>query len=222
MIKPAEGKRFAIERFELTQDYVNEAKIEALHKLTLHDHFDLKPGTYVRLVDKELNEVVMSDTSMERRTNVDVVERAHGHVLIAGLGIGMILRPILENPRVASVTVVEKYAEVIELNRRSGFDLNHHKLRIVNADIFEWKVPGPLRWHVIYFDIWNTIGRENRPEMDELHRRFEETLVPGGWMESWRREDCQDDINPEIKKFYRDLLERNPWALPILLRAAGK
>lgn len=223
MIKPVEGKRFAIERFELTDEYVNQAKIEALYNCTIHDHFDLKPGRYVRLVDKELNCVVMSDTSMDRRTNVEVVERAYGHVLIAGLGIGMILRPILASKKVASVTVVEKFAEVIELNRASGFDLGHPKLQIVNADITSWE-PGPLPrdWNTIYFDIWNEIDTRNLPEMNALHARFESRLAYGGWMESWRRKDSQPGVSPEIRKFYRDLIERNPWAAPILLAGSRR
>lgn len=218
----AEGKRFAIERFELTSEQVEEAKFAALCAMSLHDHYDMKPGVYTRLVDKELNEVVMSDTSMERRTNTEIIERAYGHVLIAGLGIGMILKPILASRKVHTVTVVEKYAEVIDLNMLAGFDINHPKLTLVTADILEWN-PGPLPrdWNVIYFDIWNSIGSENRPEMDELHKRFESRLAPGGWMESWRRGDCQDEISPEVKEFYRALIKRNPLAAAIMLAGSA-
>lgn len=47
------------------------------------------PGKYARLtVDGRL---FMSDTRMERITNGDFVRQAHGRVLIAGLGLGMIL-----------------------------------------------------------------------------------------------------------------------------------
>lgn len=220
----AEGQRFAIEQFEMTSEQVKIAKLSALYSMSLHDNFDMKPGIYTRLVDKELDEVVMSDTAMERRTNTEIIERARGDVLIAGLGIGMILNPILANPKVRSVTVVEKYDEVIALNMLAGFNINHRKLRLVTADIFEWDPYSvDLRggWSVIYFDIWNTIGQENRAQMDALHEKFQRRLAPGGWMESWRRADCQKELSPEIKKFYRDFIERNPWAATILLRAAS-
>lgn len=68
-------------------------------------------GTYACL--RINGRLVMSDTRMEHTTNWEVVHEAKGHVLIAGLGLGMILHPILAKEEVLSVTVVEKYADVI-------------------------------------------------------------------------------------------------------------
>jgi len=65
----------------------------------------IRPGRYARLHVGHV--LMMSDTDMERRSNVQVVQQARGHVLIAGLG--MILHPILAKPEVTRVTVVEKY-----------------------------------------------------------------------------------------------------------------
>lgn len=218
----AEGKKFAIEKFDVTESWVNEQKMISLAQFTIHEHYDMKAGTYTRLFDKELQEVVMSDAPMERRTNVEVLERARGHVLIAGLGIGMILRPILDSQNVKTVTVVEKYAEVIDLNMLSGFDINHSKLRLVTADIFDYQFVDAALFDVIYFDIWNGIGQENKKGMDELHDRFKKHLKPGGWMESWRREDCQPEISQKTKDFYRRLIQKNPAVLAILAGSIGE
>ncbi|MCX7015855.1 MAG: hypothetical protein NTW86_25425 [Candidatus Sumerlaeota bacterium] len=49
------------------------------------------PGDCMLLTVGE--EVMRSDTKMERDSNHAVVERAHGDVLVAGLGIGMIRIP---------------------------------------------------------------------------------------------------------------------------------
>lgn len=46
--------------------------------------------------------IMMSDTRHEKITNYDVVRHARGHVMLAGLGLGMIAHPILAKPEVAS------------------------------------------------------------------------------------------------------------------------
>ena len=62
------------------------------------------PGTYVKLSHN--GECVMSDTSMEKRTNMDFCCNAYGDVLVGGLGIGMIILAIQDKPEVKSITVI--------------------------------------------------------------------------------------------------------------------
>ena len=71
------------------------------------------PGKVAVLTVK--GQTMMSDSYNEQRSNRDVVWHSQGDVLIAGLGIGMILHPILKRPEVKSVTVIEKYQDVIDL-----------------------------------------------------------------------------------------------------------
>lgn len=150
-------------------------------------------GTYVNLRiadDKGRAQIMMSDLYYERETCVEVVERAHGNVLIAGLGIGMILHPILRKPDVRSLTVVEKYPEVVDLVAPTlPFD---SRLSIVTADIFTWEPPPGAPYDVIWFDIWPDMEVSRLEEMERLHRRFEPYLNrenPRLWMESWHREE---------------------------------
>lgn len=212
----AEGKRFKIEKITLTRDQVVWRKIESMQQMTIHEDYDLEAGSYMRLFDKELNQCVMSDTPMEKRTNTEVLMRARGHVLVAGLGLGMILRPMLANKKVKKVTVVEKYAEIVDLNMLAGFDINHHKLKLVTADIFDYEFIDGAKFDVIYFDIWNQIGTGNKPGMDTLHERFSKHLNVGGWMDSWRRADCQPELNPQTTAFYMNLIKTNPLAARII------
>lgn len=128
--------------------------------------------------------LMMSDTPMERRSNYAVVRMARGHVLIAGLGIGMILHPILAKPEVTRVTVVEKYGDVIKL---VGPTLPQEKLELVEADIFTWAPTKGTKYDTIYFDIWPDITGDNLEEMATLHRRFGHRKTPGAWMDSWKR-----------------------------------
>lgn len=133
--------------------------------------------------------LMMSDTPMERTSNYGVVQNARGHVLIAGLGLGMILHPILAKPEVTRVTVVEKYEDVAKL---VGPTLPHQdKLDLVVGDILTWAPPKGTKYDTIYFDIWPTIDPDNLPQMARLHRRFASRKTPGAWMDSWKRDELQ-------------------------------
>lgn len=129
-------------------------------------------------------QTMMTDTLMEKSSNRDVVLISSGHVLIAGLGLGMILHPIAAKDRVLSVTVVEKSPDVVKLVG----PYVPKKVTVVNADIFEWTPPKGAKYDTIYFDIWPNITLDNLPGMTKLHRRFGRFKAEGGWMESWKRD----------------------------------
>lgn len=150
----------------------------------------LEPGTYVKLTSGS-GGIIMSDTPMEIRTNWDFIENAHGQVLIAGLGLGLVVLSIQSKKEVTSVTIVEKYREVVELVV-PRIPLNM-KVDIVVDDAFEWLPHEGEKFDTIYFDIWNIICGDHYPETKDLHKRFRKFLNrkenPKSWMDSWRRED---------------------------------
>lgn len=132
--------------------------------------------------------LMMTDTRMERRTNSEVVWKAKGNVLIAGLGLGMILHPILAKKEVESVTVIEKYADVIALIEPT---VRHKKLSIIEADIYDWKPAKGTKFDTIYFDIWAEQSTDCLEDMRKLHCRFRPYKVTEGWMQSWRRDELK-------------------------------
>lgn len=139
--------------------------------------------TVVRLfVDGGL---MMSDGADEKRSNAGVVYAANGDVMIAGLGIGLILVPILKKPTVKSVTVIEKYQDVIDLVAPS---FPYRILTVICADINDWKPDKGTKYDTIYFDIWPDVCTDNLEEINTLHRRFKNYKRAGGWMNSWQRE----------------------------------
>ena len=155
------------------------------------------PGKYVRLnVDGHM---MMSDTRHEKKTNIGLVQAAHGDVFIAGLGIGMILIPILRNPKVTSVTVVEKYQDVVDLVLPAI--LKHvpeaaAKLTVVVADVLTWTPPKDQKWDVIYFDIWPNIVCDNLAEISFLKRRYAKRKKTGGYMSAW----CESELRAEVRR----------------------
>ena len=132
-------------------------------------------------------EVWMTDAEYERRTNIGVVSAAQGNVLVAGLGIGMILVPILKKSEVQHVTVIERSQDVIDL---VAPHFNSPKLTVICADIYTWKPPKGSKWDVIYFDIWPNICADNLKSMAKLHMKYGRYLQGKRWMNSW----CKDAL----------------------------
>jgi spermidine synthase len=154
-----------IEHFEVTEEASKMSRMRSVFSSDRSEY--VKEGKYARLIID--GSVVMSDTDMEKRSNTRVINNAHGNVLIAGLGLGMIILPLLENPEVKSITVIEKNPDVIKLVYPY---LKSDKLTVINADIFEWKPDKNSRYDCIYFDIWTNISLDNIDEIKKLHYKF--------------------------------------------------
>lgn len=129
----------------------------------------IMPGKYIRLLHD--GECVMSDTSMEQHTNLRFCSKAHGDIIIGGLGIGMIVMAIQDKPEVHSITIIEKNQEVIDIIA-SQLDFND-KVKIICADVFEWKPKRGVKYDMAYMDIWNRIDEDvYKKEMQPLKRRY--------------------------------------------------
>jgi predicted membrane-bound spermidine synthase len=161
----------------------------------------VREGKYVRLFVG--GSLMMSNTGMEKRTNLRIRKYAVGNVLIAGLGLGCILEEVLNNPNVKSVTVIEKYQDVIDL---IAFHYQNEKLTIICADIFDWKPEKGQVFDTIYFDIWPDICTSNLVEIKKLHMRgrfWKNKNNPDAWMDSWMYKDLQSIKRREDKENWR-------------------
>ena len=145
-------------------------------------------GSYVRLTRGY--ECIMSETPMEKRSNLKFVNKAHGRVLVAGLGIGMILLAIQDKPEVEEIIVVEMSQEVIDLVQPQ-LPLNN-KVKIVHEDIFEYIPEG--KFNTIYFDIWATYNSDTyEDEMVPLMDQYITHLVsdkedPNRYIDCWAKD----------------------------------
>lgn len=149
-----------------------------------------RTGKFVRMiVDGEKGaEVMMSDTPMELKTNKEFCDKAHGHILIAGLGIGLLLNNILHKKEVLSVTIIEVNPNVISLVAKKYKD---KRVTVIEGDIDTWVPPIEAVYDCIYFDIWPTVSTDNLPHITALHRKFRKYLNkrnPNNYMGSWVRD----------------------------------
>ena len=89
---------------------------------------------YQNIGDKWMN--IMDDSDIEAEQATAFLSAATGDVLLAGLGLGMVLQPLIDNQNVTSITIVEKYQEVIDLV--SPHIVSSKIINIINDDIYTW------------------------------------------------------------------------------------
>jgi len=212
VLKAGKSGNAELQIYELSQ--FEAAKYNLAQAIGSTPEMVIHPGKYVRLLVD--NELMMTDAPHEAQSNRDIIEGAKGHVLIAGLGLGMILIPILLKQKVKSVTVVEKSQGVINLVRPALQKWREHQgvigakpapLTIVHADVETWVPALPLKWDVIYLDIWPTIDTRNLPQIAKLKRGYRKYLSPGGWLGVWvekmiqKRRRYENSLIKQAKEF---------------------
>jgi hypothetical protein len=168
--------------------------------------FWVADGKYVRL--HVGNELMMSDTRMERTSNYEFCYYAHGRVLIAGLGIGLILhnlRDKIQKGDITEILVIEKSQDVIDIV--APYFLDIPQIKIFQGDVFEWKPAPGEKFNTLYFDIWPTptIDTDNLQEISKLHNKFKyfkDRTDPRCYMDSWMREYLQKQKRKDSRNSY--------------------
>jgi hypothetical protein len=186
--KPPEKDGFWIQHYEITEEEVHRQ----------HCRLDwtmrgLEPGTYCVLHQRRdgHDSQWMSDTWLERYTNADFLKKATGHVLVIGLGIGLLPVALCRKVDVESVTVLEIEPQVIALVEPH---IRHPKLRpVVQGDAFE---PPPALLSVRYFDavyadIWADICSDNWETMKPLLALYRKAAKKGALVTAWLKDYIQ-------------------------------
>ena len=98
----------------------------------------------------------MTVTPNEIETMKKPIEKAHGDVLTYGLGLGYFAFSAAAKSEVASVTVVEKEKEIIDLFAEHLLPqfINKEKIRIICADALEFASKKP-KYDFVFADIWH-------------------------------------------------------------------
>lgn len=173
-----------IEHFSVSP---KEAGLTALRAaLTGRPSSFVPPGRYARLLVDD--KIMMTDTQMEKDSNRRLIEISKGHVLIGGLGLGMVVWPLLaKKPTLHSLTILEINPDVISLvGRHLPRD---SRLEIIQADVFKWSPSKRLpKFNSVYFDIWPNICTSNRSEANKLYSRALSWMAPRAWIGNWDSE----------------------------------
>jgi hypothetical protein len=128
--------------------------------------------------------VMMSDTPAEMADHLPIIKAADGHVLVTGLGLGMVADGLALKSNVKKITVVEKDEHIIRMVYPHLQSLHGDKIVVVHADAFKWETPTVFgaAWH----DIWPKIDPDNLSDMRKLRRRYK-----AAWHGCWKEKQCK-------------------------------
>lgn len=208
------SRDWRVEHFSVSE---SQASLDSLRGMLSGSGRSVPEGTYTALYHKR--SLVMSDTPDEIRDHLGAVQEAQrrgGHILINGLGLGMVTAAILDAEQrcqscmqyphhgkcdcthvageinfryaVDKVTVIEKSEDVIALIRPILWPRYGNRLEIIHADAFEYKPEKGQRFSIVWNDIWNDLCTDNLKEMGTLHRKYGRRC---DWQGSWGKEILQ-------------------------------
>jgi len=158
------------------------------------------------------NDVVwMSDSPRELQSMWYAIYRAHGTVVIGGLGMGWVAWKIAQLPHVDKVIVIEYDRELIDIFDKmvGGAEL---PFQIFERDIFETNINdlGVEKVDFMFLDIWETIGTDKAViDAKIIHNR-----IPSEELAYWGQEhdigffglkDNPENLLPENKMNYMTL-----------------
>lgn len=124
--------------------------------------------------------IIMEDSRRELARHLPIWLRAHGRVLITGLGLGCVVRGLLCCPNVEKIDVLEIDRWIID---RIGCEFLHEpRVAILHEDALDYKPRWGERWDFAWHDIWH----EETPEAllhTRLFMRFADYCgSQGAWM----------------------------------------
>ena len=172
---------WAVKSFLVTKENSN---FERMRSIFQHVRGYLPPGNYKKLTNN--GTMVMSNTPDEIRDFLYSLSCINGKVLINGLGLGVTVKYLLNNPEITSVIVIEKSKDVINLVAPT-YSLDK-RFKIINEDCFKYKPPKGERYDFVWHDIWNYVTSDNLPEMHKLHRKYGKRCHDQA---SWCRYECE-------------------------------
>lgn len=202
-----ETSNYYIARGLATQEFIDQVRVVNYKIENLADYYEVGKE-HLFLISKSEG-VMMSDYPDEKITNQNFIDNAHGDVLIFGLGIGLIVFPLLNEDDVRSITIVEMDPELPSLvepiiKKMDTFS----KVKILHGNAFDYADKLNQKYDTIYFDIWARITDESFDEMERLHELYKPLLKSeDGYMDSWRYDSKTDSAGKVNKKKLLKLAE---------------
>lgn len=200
-----EKNDWVITKISLTEEEVRYERIKNLRNPFMV--YGLKANfEYVKLFRKK-DAIWMSDTPMERNSNDKFIQNANGDVLIFGLGLGLIIFPLLEKESVKSIKVVELNQEIIDLvSPYIKAKDTHNKFSVVQGDAYEHHKIDNKKYDCVYGDIWRDISTDNYEEMKTLTKNWKNRINrsnPNSFIDHWMKDFLKGEIRKEQRESSR-------------------
>lgn len=102
-------------------------------------------------------DLVMEDSLGELRKHLPIWMKAHGRVLVTGLGLGCVVRGLLASKNVEHITVVEIDKQILRI---VGHEFRgNHRVELIHGDALNFQ-PGQRKFDFGWHDLW-TEGDEH-------------------------------------------------------------
>ena len=95
---------------------------------------------------------IMQDSEAEYNEHQWLWDNAEGDVLVGGLGLGMCHQPLIDNPNVTSVTIIELEQDVVDLVWDDC--AKDDTFSVVVADFETWTPPEDSSFDTVWGDTW--------------------------------------------------------------------
>jgi len=185
------GEKWNVVRFEVSEREASFHNLRcAINAGRTATDRRIRPGVYTGLYaaparSPEQGTPWMSDTPAEMADHAAFVKRAHGAVLITGLGIGLCVHNLLLKRDVTSITIIELDAELCA-------SIGPHyerdpRVRVVHDDAYTWTPARGDHFDFAWHDIWPDICADNIPKMKKLMARFKHSCAK---QDAWAYHDC--------------------------------
>ena len=134
----------------------------------------------------------MWDIPVERAAQRKLANEAYGSVLVAGYGLGIIQKYLLQNKKVTSVTTIEIHPKVIkECKKEYGKIFGD----VIYLDFYKYNTTS--RFDCIVGDVWEDILPEELEKYKKFESKAKQLLNPNGKILAWG------------KDFYEYLIDKN-------------
>ncbi|MEM2121635.1 MAG: YkgJ family cysteine cluster protein [Candidatus Woesearchaeota archaeon] len=172
---------------ELYSDYTNESKFFKNLKFKIIRELNLKPN--IKIIKYKNNKFLfindylwMWDTPQEREIQKFLADKAFGDVLVVGYGFGILTKFVSLNPRVKSVTTVEKFKEIIE--KIKSFDKIYGN--IIISDFYD--LPENKKYDCVIGDIWPDIDAKFLEDYVKFKKKAKKILKKKGRILAWGKD----------------------------------
>jgi hypothetical protein len=161
-----ESGLWTVRHLQLPEDPLFQALTYAMTAgLNVGGHYTALTRWTDATLHKQFGDVVMEDTPRELRKHLPILLNARGRVLVTGLGLGCVVRGLLERPDVHRIDVVEISDDVLRLVGGEFEGNPRVALHRGDAETIRW--PAGTRWDFAWHDLWS----EHEP-LDALHLRI--------------------------------------------------
>jgi hypothetical protein len=166
-----------------------------IHRDLLNDNFDVEfelsysglventtydeNNEYIDLVTKDSN-FTISNSLQTLKSYKQYLDSFYGDVLISGLGLGVLILPLLDDVTITKIDIVESDASIINYvytNRLKNLD-GFNKINIINGDIFTININN--NYDYILLNNWVKYDNNTLSEVETLKTKYTPNLKENG------------------------------------------